>query len=95
MHTCACTCLLAIVGAELQPVCDLWFSDLEPFFPLQTTRRTCWCAGHGGYSWEGVDVCLGRGDLCLVPGESDCQLLRPLTSSKSETWVLMSKEQRN
>lgn len=32
------------------------------------------------------------GDLCLVSGESDCQLLRPLTSSKSETWVLMTKD---
>lgn len=48
-----------------------------------------------GTDGRGVDVCLGRGDLCLVSGELDCQLLRPLTSSKSETWVLMSKEQRD
>lgn len=83
-----------IVVTELWPVCDLWFSDLQPFFPLKTTRHTCLCADQEGIQQERGWVCvLGRGELCLVSLESVCHL-GPQTSSKNETWVLMSKENR-
>lgn len=41
---------------------------------------------------RGVCASWREGDLCAVSGGSQCQLLHPLTSSKSETWVLMSEE---